>query len=119
MNLSSSCDPEDMLFAILNNLPLGTLTSIVAMFSIVIFFVTSADSASIVMGSMSQRGMPNPTRLVTILWGALLSLVAGSLLLAGGEDALGGLQSIMVVSALPSAISVLGSMVSWAKQLRF
>src|SRR5690625_7574144 len=98
MNLSSSCDPEDMLFAILNNLPLGTLTSIVAMFSIVIFFVTSADSASIVMGSMSQRGMPNPTRLVTITGGVLRGTVATSLLLAGGEDALVGLHSLVVVA---------------------
>ncbi len=118
-NISGSGEPEDMLFAMLNNLPLGTLTSIVAMFSIVIFFVTSADSASIVMGSMSQRGMPNPTRLVTITWGVLLGTVATSLLLAGGEDALGGLQSIMVVSALPFAFIVIGIMLSWAKELRF
>ncbi|HLS04602.1 MAG TPA: BCCT family transporter [Actinomycetales bacterium] len=118
-NISGSGSPEDMLFEVLGNLPLGMITSIVAMASIVIFFVTSADSASIVMGSMSQRGMPNPTRWVTILWGALLSLVAGSLLLAGGEDALGGLQSIMVVSALPFAIIVIGIMISWAKELRF
>lgn len=118
-NISASGEPEDMLFAMLNNLPLGTLTSIVAMFSIVIFFVTSADSASIVMGSMSQRGMPNPTRLVTITWGVLLGTVATSLLLAGGEDALGGLQSIMVVSALPFAFIVIGIMLSWAKELRF
>lgn len=118
-NISASGEPEDMLFAMLNNLPLGTLTSIVAMFSIVIFFVTSADSASIVMGSMSQRGMPNPTRLVAITWGVLLGTVATSLLLAGGEDALGGLQSIMVVSALPFAFIVIGIMLSWAKELRF
>src|SRR5690625_1834270 len=71
------------------------------------------------MGSMSQRGMPNPTRLVAITWGVLLGTVATSLLLAGGEDALGGLQSIMVVSALPFAFIVIGIMLSWAKELRF
>src|SRR5690625_7860371 len=113
MNLSSSCDPEDMLFAILNNLPLGTLTSIVAMFSIVIFFVTSADSASIVMGSMSQRGMPNPTRLVAITWGVLLGTVATCLLLAGGEDAADGLESIMVAPCLPVALIVMGILLPW------
>lgn len=42
------------------------------MISIIIFFVTSADSASIVVGSMSQRGKPNPTPWVTIAWGLLL-----------------------------------------------
>src|SRR5690625_1076306 len=108
-----------MLFSMLHNLPLGTVTSVVAMCSIVVFFVTSADSASIVMGSMSQMGKPNPSRYVTIIWGVLLGLVAGSLLLAGGEDALSGLQSLMVVSALPFAFIVIGIMISWAKELRF
>lgn len=117
-DISGSGSPEDMLFAVLNNLPLGMITSVVAMISIIVFFVTSADSASIVMGSMSQKGKPNPTRWVTILWGVLLGLVATSLLLAGGENALGGLQSIMVVSALPFAFVVIGIMVSWAKELR-
>ena len=118
-NISGSERSEDMLFSMLNNLPLGTITSVIAMCSIIIFFVTSADSASIVMGSMSQMGKPNPSRYVTIIWGVLLGLVAGSLLLAGGEDALSGLQSIMVVSALPFAFVVIGIMVSWAKELRF
>lgn len=118
-DISGSGSPEDMLFAMLNSLPLGMITSVIAMISIIIFFVTSADSASIVMGSMSQKGKPNPTRWVTILWGVLLGLVATSLLLAGGENALSGLQSIMVVSALPFAFVVIGIMISWAKELKF
>lgn len=118
-NITGSGEPESILFSLFSNLPLGTILSVVAMLSIIIFFVTSADSASVVMGSMSQKGKPNPTRWVTIFWGVLLGLAAASLLLAGGEDALSGLQSIMVVSALPFAIVVIGIMVAWAKELRF
>ncbi len=114
----ASGSAEDILFTMLGNLPFGAVTTLIAMISIIIFFVTSADSASIVMGSMSQRGKPNPTPWVTILWGALLGIVAASLLLAGGSDALSGLQSIMVVSALPFAFVVIGIMIAWAKDLR-
>jgi hypothetical protein len=71
-----------------------------------------------VMSSMSQRGKPEPSAWVTITWGVLLSLTAASLLLAGGVDALSGLQSIMVVSSLPFAFVVMGMMISWAKELR-
>ncbi|WP_350270461.1 BCCT family transporter [Brevibacterium sp. CBA3109] len=109
---------EAMLFNLLGNLPFGAVTPVLAMISIIIFFVTSADSASIVMGSMSQRGKPEPTAWVTIVWGLLLGLTAVSLLLAGGQDALSGLQSIMVVSALPFAFVVMGIMVAWAKDLK-
>lgn len=74
---------EEVLFNMLSNLPFGLLTSIIAMIAIIIFFITAADSASIVMASMSQSGRPNPSKPVTITWGLLLGLIATSLLLAG------------------------------------
>lgn len=116
--ISEAGSSEAMLFAVLGNLPLGLITSIAAMISIVIFFVTSADSASIVMGSMSQRGKPEPSMWVTITWGLLLGATAATLLVVGGETALSGLQSLMVVTALPFSFVVIGIMVAWAKDLR-
>lgn len=109
---------EDILFHLLGNLPLSSVMSLLAMVSITIFFVTSADSASVVMSSMSQGGRPNPSTPIIILWGSLLSLTAAALLVAGGENALLGLQSIMVVSALPFSIVLIGMMVAWTKDLR-
>lgn len=117
-DLRSGGTSEEVLFQLLQRLPLGFITSIVAMVAIVIFFVTAADSASIVMASMSQGGRPEPSKWVTILWGLLLGLIAVALLLAGGKSALSGLQSLMVVSALPFAFIVIGIMYSWAKDLR-
>lgn len=115
--MDGSQPPEAMLFDLLGNLPLGAITSVAALISILVFFVTSADSASIVMGSITQRGKPDPSRWVTVVWGVMLGGTAVALLLAGGEDALGGLQSIMVVSALPFAFVVIGMMFAWYKDL--
>ncbi|MDN5978269.1 MAG: BCCT family transporter [Acidipropionibacterium jensenii] len=116
--IADAGSPEAILFAVFGALPFGVVLSVLAMISIILFFVTSADSAAIVMGSMSQRGKPEPSTWVTITWGVLLGAAALALLLAGGQTALSGLQSIMVVSALPFAIIVIGIMISWAKELR-
>ncbi|WP_017792750.1 BCCT family transporter [Leucobacter salsicius] len=117
-DLQSGGTSEEVLFQMLQRLPLGMVTSVIAMVAVVIFFVTAADSASIVMASMSQGGRPEPSRWVTILWGVLLGTIAIALLLAGGKSALSGLQSLMVVSALPFAFIVIGIMYAWAQDLR-
>ncbi|WOQ70405.1 BCCT family transporter [Microbacterium limosum] len=117
LGISDAGSNEAVLFAVFDNLPFGAVLSVMAMISIILFFVTSADSAAIVMGSMSQRGKPEPSTWVTITWGVLLGAAALALLLVGGQTALSGLQSIMVVSALPFAIVVIGIMVAWAKEL--
>lgn len=118
MGISEAGSSEAVLFAVLESLPFGGILSVFAMLSIVLFFITSADSAAIVMGSVSQRGKPEPSTWVTITWGVLLGAAALALLLAGGETALSGLQSIMVVSALPFAFVVIGIMIAWSKELR-
>ncbi len=116
-DITGSGDPQDVLFNVLGNLPFSIVTSIVAMIAVVIFFVTSADSASIVMGQMSQRGNPEPTRWVTITWGLALAGIATTLLLAGGRDALNALQALMIVSSLPFAFIVIGIMIAWWRDL--
>jgi len=115
--LSSAESPQDMLFALLHQLPAGTFTSVIAMISIVIFFVTSADSGSVVMASLSQRGNPNPSAWVTIVWGVALAAIAGVLLVGGGSVALNGLQSLVIITALPFAVVVILVMVAWGKDL--
>jgi choline-glycine betaine transporter len=115
--LSSAESPQDMLFALLRELPAGTFTSVVAMVSIVIFFVTSADSGSIVMASLSQRGNPSPSPWATIVWGVALATIAAVLLVGGGSVALNGLQSLVIITALPFALVVILVMVAWGKDL--
>lgn len=78
--------------------------AVLAMILTGIFFVTGADSASIVMGSLSSRGTLEPSRPVVVFWGVLMGGVAAVMLLAGGDtpdEALGGLQRMTIVAALP------------------
>jgi len=99
-------------------IPIAAVLNVLAMVSIILFFITSADSASIVMGSITQRGKPEPSTWVTVVWGLLLAGSSLVLLLAGGTNALDGLQAIMVVTALPFAFIVLGVIIAWAKEVR-
>ncbi|WP_343035177.1 BCCT family transporter [Cellulomonas septica] len=115
--ISDAASGQDMLFAVLHELPLGAVTSVLAMVSIVIFFVTSADSASIVMASLSEQGNPAPRRSTTVVWGVALATIAAVLLVGGGQLALSSLQNLMMVSALPFAVVVILVMVAWAKDL--
>ncbi|MDK7185428.1 BCCT family transporter [Winkia neuii] len=109
---------ENVMFDLLERLPLSTITEIVVLLAVVIFFVTAADSATNVVASMSQTGRPNPATVVTVVWGVALGAVAIALLLAGGQDALSGLQAMMVTFSLPFAVVLLGVMIAWAKDLR-
>jgi choline/carnitine/betaine transport len=98
---------EYMLFNLLHELPLGTISSLVAMVLLATFFITSADSASTVMGTMSQNGKLVADRKLTVLWGLLTALIAVVLLLAGGDEALTSLQSIAIISASPFVVLII------------
>lgn len=109
---------EGMLFNLLNQMPISGVTSVLVMVIIGIFFVTSADSASVVMGTMTQKGRPNPSKGIVMFWGAAMAGVAIVMLLVGGDDALSGIQNLLIVSALPFAVIMIGMMVSLYIDLR-
>ena len=71
---------------------------------VLVFFVTSGDSATLVLGMMSTGGQENPGARVKIVWGLLVSGIAISLLLAGGVKAV---QTATIVFALPFAVVIL------------
>ncbi|MDX2392010.1 MULTISPECIES: BCCT family transporter [unclassified Streptomyces] len=100
---------EASLFAMLDALPLGTVTSWVAMVLVMTYFVTSADSASLVMGSLTSRGSLNPPTWLVVTWGVLMASVAAVLLVAGG---LKSLQTATILVALPFAVVML--LLCWA-----
>jgi len=117
-DLSVADGAESMLFALFDQLPLTGVTSVLGMIVIGIFFVTSADSASVVMGTMTQRGRPSPSKWIVIFWGACLAGIAIVMLLVGGDDALAGMQNLVIVSALPFAVIVAMMMVALYRDLR-
>ena len=105
---------DTVLFDLLGALPLPNLIAIILMIVtvvlIAIFFVTGADSASIVMGTLSANGMQEPGKGLVIFWGTATGAVAAVMLLAGGSDpaeALDGLKNITIVSALPFVLVML------------
>ena len=108
---------EVMLFALLQQLPLSKITSVVAMFCLAIFFITSADSASVVMGSLSQQGKPVPDRKITVFWGLCLAGIAVVGMLVGGQDALQGMQNLIIVASLPFAIIIAGMIFALLRDL--
>ena len=105
---------DTILFDLLGALPLPNAIAIILMvvtvILIAIFFVTGADSASIVMGTLSANGREEPGKGLVLFWGVATGAVAAVMLLAGGSDpaeALEGLKNITIVAALPFVIVML------------
>ena len=88
------------LFITLEQYPLAMVTSIIAMLLVSVFFITSADSASFVLGSMSTGGTLNPSLVIKFAWGIIIAAFAAVVLLAGGLDAL---QKVAIIAAVPFA----------------
>lgn len=111
--------PEEVLFGVLENLPFPMVTSIGLILLIAIFFITGADSSSLVMGTLSQQGRPEPARWVAATWGTLVGVIAAVLLVAGEEGSgLKSLQNVTIIAALPFAIIMAFMMVALLKDLR-
>lgn len=115
--LYASEEYQDILFNMFETLPLGNIMSIIALGSIVIFFVTSGDSATLVMGSIVQGGRTIPSKWVTVVLGLSVSGFALAMLLAGGQTMLSTVQAFITSAGLPFTIIVLLLMVAWAKDL--
>lgn len=109
---------EQVLFAMFQDLPLGTITPYILLVVLAVFFVTSADSASVVMGTMSSKGDPTPNKLVVVFWGLCMMGIAIVMLLTGGEDVLTGLQNLTILAALPFCLVLLAMMVAFIRDLR-
>jgi choline/carnitine/betaine transport len=117
-DLAGAGSAESQLFGLLETMPLATLTSVLVMVLVAIFFVSGADAASIVMGTLSQRGTLEPHRGNVIFWGVATGGVAAVMLLVGGDTALTGLQNITIVAALPFALVMIGLAWALVKDLR-
>ncbi|MCW0213064.1 MAG: BCCT family transporter [Pseudonocardia sp.] len=114
----ASAGTEGQLFGLLQSYPLGTVLAVLAMLLVAIFFVSGADAASVVMGTISQRGSIEPGRGIVIFWGAVMGAIAAVMLLVGGDKALSGIQNITIIMALPFVIIMVLLCVALYKDLR-
>lgn len=102
------------LFTMLDALPLATITSVVGIVLVIVFFITSADSGSLVIDTIAAGGKvdaPVPQR---VFWCTFLGLVAIALLLGGG---LGAAQAMAITTGLPFTVVLLVATISLIKGL--
>jgi len=104
-------------FKVFSYYPLGGLLSIILLFLVCTFFVTSADSAVLVLGIFSEHGTLNPTKKVQLLWGCLEGVLA-IVLMVSSENALTMMQTISIVGAFPFVFVELGAMFGITKGLK-
>lgn len=91
-------DVARALFIFLETYPLGFITCTAGILCVVLFFVTSSDSASLVIDTIASGGVENPPIRQRVFWAITEGVVATVLLLAGGLKAL---QTAALTSALP------------------
>src|SRR5699024_2027705 len=107
--------PETALFGLFNEVPLGFIISILTLLLIATFFITSADSATFVLGMQTTFGSLNPSVFIKVICGIAQALIAFILLFSGGDNGLNALQNMAIMTALPFSVIILCMMVSFYK----
>lgn len=103
---------ELAMFQMLQNLPLAQISSFIAIVLVLVFFITSSDSGSLVVDSITAGGKldaPVPQR---IFWAVMEGVIAGVLLFGGGGDALSALQAAAITVGLPFTLVLIVMCVS-------
>ena len=106
---------EIALFSTLGEMPLATIATVLSIVLISTFFITSADSATFVIGMQTTNGMLNPPLGIKVVWGLIQSSAAAVLLWSGGLNAL---QTASIVSAFPFVFILLFMSASLYKGLQ-
>lgn len=97
-----------------NNMPLGFIVSLVAVLLIGTFFITSADSATFVLGMQTTNGSLTPSNRVKMIWGVAQVMIAVVLLMGGGLTAL---QASSIISAFPFSLILILMMIATYKDI--
>jgi len=103
-NVIDSYSPELSLFAMLDSLPLSAITSTLGIVLVIVFFVTSSDSGSLVIDTITAGGKVDAPVSQRIFWCTFEGLVAISLLIGGGLTAL---QAMVISTGLPFTLILL------------
>ena len=100
------------MFQMLNNLPLTSITSFMAIVLVLVFFITSSDSGSLVIDSITAGGKIDTPTGQRIYWAVMEGVIAAALLFGGGADALGALQAAAITVGLPFTLVLIAMCVS-------
>lgn len=103
---------ELKLFEMLKPLPLAGITSFLGIILVLVFFVTSSDSGSLVIDTITAGGKTDAPVSQRVFWCTFEGVVAATLLLVGGAGALTALQAMAVSTGFPFTIVLLAMCVS-------
>ncbi|NNG03981.1 MAG: BCCT family transporter [Inquilinus sp.] len=101
----AEADLPVQLFLMLEELPLAPITSFIGIMLVIVFFVTSSDSGSLVIDTITAGGKIDAPVAQRVFWAIFEGLVAITLLLGGG---LGSLQAAAIATGFPFALVLVG-----------
>lgn len=104
-------DSSLALFQMLENLPWYGISSFVGIVLALVFFITSSDSGSLVVDTITAGGKENAPVSQRVFWACAEGVVAGVLLAMGGDQALTALQAAAITTGLPFMVVLL--LVCW------
>lgn len=108
----------EMIRVLVDQPGLQMLLYCMAVVAIVLFFVTSSDSGSLVVDNLTSGGKEDSPKTQRVFWAVMEGVIALSVLLLGGERALKTLQSAVVITGFPFAILLMIMMFSLSKELK-
>jgi len=89
------------MFQMLENIPFATVTSLIGIVLVLVFFITSSDSGSLVIDGITAGGKTDAPTAQRVFWAVMEGLIAAALIFGGGENALSALQAGAVAAGLP------------------
>ena len=116
IDADGTIDNTSALFRLLEGLPFTTILAAVTVLIIIIFFVTSADSGSLVVDMLASGGQTETPVWSRVLWASMSGGIAAVLILAGGGG-LGALQTMAILVAAPFSIVMILMMIATAREL--
>lgn len=112
------------LYSYFNELPFAKIMNVLALIVVILSFVTLAESMTLAIAGMTlnnfedETGEATPPKTVSIFWGAIMGLAAYIMLITGGEDATGALQTSCIVCGLPICIISVFQMAAYFKAMK-
>jgi len=107
--------PELSLFLMAEELPLTNIISLIGIVLVIVFFVTSSDSGSLVIDTITAGGKIDAPVAQRVFWALFEGLVAITLLVGGG---LASLQAMAITTGIPFSVVLIGMCVSLFMGLR-
>nr|WP_067296683.1 BCCT family transporter [Marinobacterium profundum] len=106
------------MFQMFENMPLSMVMSSIAVLLVLVFFITSADSGSLVIDSITSGGKTDAPMIQRLFWASLVGIIAAVLLVGGGSEALTALQAAAITTGLPFTLVLMLMCVSLYKGLK-